>query len=81
MEDRKELSPIQKSSTIIYVERTVANNAKVLRPDLILSTESEVRIVDYKTGQEKPMHQKQIDEYAEALGSVFEQIEKSIIYV
>ena len=81
MEDRKELSPIQKSSTIVYVERTVANNAKVLRPDLILSTESEVRIVDYKTGQENPTHQKQIDEYAEALGSVFEQIEKSIIYV
>jgi RecB family exonuclease len=46
-----------------------------------MSTESEVRIVDYKTGQEKPAHQKQVEEYAEALGNVFEQIEKSVIYV
>jgi ATP-dependent exoDNAse (exonuclease V) beta subunit len=81
MEDRKELAPIQQNSTIVYVERTVANKAKVLRPDLIMSTESEVRIVDYKTGQEKPAHQKQVEEYAEALGNVFEQIEKSVIYV
>lgn len=81
MEDRKELAPIQQNSTIVYVERTVANKAKVLRPDLIMSTESEVRIVDYKTGQEKPAHQKQVEEYAEALGNVFEQIERSVIYV
>jgi len=46
-----------------------------------MSTESEVRIVDYKTGQEKPAHQKQVDEYSQALGNIFEQIEKSIIYV
>ena len=81
IEDRKELGPIQKNSTIVYVERTLANKAKVLRPDLIMSTLSEVRIVDYKTGQEKPAHQKQVDEYSQALGNIFEQIEKSIIYV
>ncbi|HCP40321.1 MAG TPA: hypothetical protein DIT65_00880, partial [Cryomorphaceae bacterium] len=79
--DRIELGPIQKNSTIVYVERTLANKAKVLRPDLIMSTESEVRIVDYKTGQEKPEHQKQVDEYSQALGNIFEQIEQSIIYV
>lgn len=81
MEDRKELGPIQQSSTIVYVERTVANKTKVLRPDLIMSTESEVRIVDYKTGQEKPAHQKQVEEYAEALGNVFASVETSIVYL
>jgi ATP-dependent exoDNAse (exonuclease V) beta subunit len=81
MEDRKELGPIQQNSTIVYVERTVANKAKVLRPDLIMSTESEVRIVDYKTGQEKPAHQKQVEEYAEALGNVFASVETSIVYL
>jgi len=81
MEDKKELDPIQNTSTIVYVERTVANKAKVLRPDLIMFNKSEVRIIDYKTGQKKRSHQKQVDEYAEALGNVFEQIETSIIYV
>ena len=46
-----------------------------------MSTESEVRIVDYKTGQEKPAHQKQVEEYAEALGNVFAPVETSIVYL
>jgi RecB family exonuclease len=46
-----------------------------------MSTQSEVRIVDYKTGQEKPAHQKQVEEYAEALGNVFASVETSIVYL
>jgi len=41
-----------------------------IRPDRIIIKGKEVKVIDYKTGKEKPGHITQINKYAEALSAM-----------
>jgi len=52
----------------VLVEREFALNAEVIRPDLVLVSETEVWIIDYKTGRVIPeRHLPQLQRYAQAV--------------
>ena len=56
-------------------------NGKRLRPDRVIELKDETIILDYKTGEEKPAHKKQIDGYAEVLKEMgYTSIKKKIVY-
>lgn len=48
---------------------------KIYRPDRLIATDEGYYIIDFKTGKEKPEHQKQIHEYQTAL----EKLEKKVL--
>ena len=52
----------------ILAEREFALNGEIIRPDLVVASESEVWIVDYKTGNASPeQHLPQLQKYAQAV--------------
>ena len=56
----------------ILIERDFADGGKVIRPDLVLVGDSEVWIVDYKTGAAAPAsHLPQLQSYRRAVSAVY----------
>ncbi len=51
-------------------ERELIHRGEVLRPDLVLDHGADLSLIDFKTGQEKPDHRKQLLRYAEALAAL-----------
>ncbi len=57
-------------------------DGSVLRPDRLIFKESELIIVDYKTGKPEEKHKKQLEVYEDALrGMSYQNISKSLIYI
>ncbi|MBQ0768187.1 MAG: PD-(D/E)XK nuclease family protein, partial [Bizionia sp.] len=68
----------------IYNERDIiTKTGKVLRPDrLVINTNNEVVIIDYKTGLFNPKHQHQLQDYQDVLEDMqFTVIKKLLIYI
>ncbi len=56
--------------------------AEIVRPDRVVNTPEAWVIIDYKTGQKKEEHQKQLDFYAQILQEVeFKPAKKILIYI
>lgn len=81
LRENKELMCAQEPDAIVFIERTVAKEDRVLRPDLIVNSSNGTLVVDYKSGAERSGHQQQISNYVSALGNVFVNISESIIYL
>ena len=57
-------------------------DGKVMRPDRVLIKDNNAVIIDYKTGNEKEEHKKQVDNYAEVLKQMkYGNIEKYLLYI
>lgn len=52
---------------------------QILRPDRIVKTSQGLVIIDFKTGEEKPEHQKQIDFYKKTLETFGYKVDKTVI--
>ncbi|MBK7213635.1 MAG: UvrD-helicase domain-containing protein [Bacteroidales bacterium] len=56
--------------------------AKIFRPDRVVWLDSEVAIIEYKTGQPKEAHARQLNGYGEELGRMgYEKIRKFLVYL
>lgn len=64
-------------------ERTLALDEKIrLRPDKIIRSENRTIVIDFKTGEQKPEHLKQVSDYAFALNAIgYSGIEGYLYYV
>lgn len=52
------------------------------RPDRLLIKENEIHIIDYKTGKQRPLHHKQLDEYSQILTQIgFNVSSKILVYI
>jgi ATP-dependent exoDNAse (exonuclease V) beta subunit len=59
-----------------------ATSGKEYRPDRIMINNNKAIVMDYKTGKEDPMHQRQIETYGELLAEIgFDNIEKYLLYL
>lgn len=57
------------------------DDGSILRPDrVVFDNQNEVRIIDFKTGDKKASHQKQIDDYSNALEELGYKVRKKLIY-
>ena len=66
----------------IEVERELIWKNKILRPDLYFISDSDITLVDYKTGIPSNSHHTQIKEYANALFDIYKKnIYSYIIYI
>lgn len=66
-----------KSETDILV-----NGGKVLRPDRVIMKGKDAIVIDYKTGNEKEEHKRQIEQYAETLEQMgFSNVLKYLLYI
>jgi len=81
LRENEELMRAQEPNAVVFIERTVANEDNVLRPDLIVHAYNGTLVIDYKSGAERSSHQQQISNYLSALGNVFANLSESIIYL
>ena len=64
-----------------FNERSIAINGEIYRPDRIIFTgEKSVKVVDYKFGEKRAEHQKQIEKYAALLRAMGYSVEWEILY-
>ncbi len=56
-----------KNAEVLNEQAIVAETGKTYRPDKVIITECQTIIIDYKTGEERKAHQKQIKEYGALL--------------
>ena len=65
----------------IYKEQQVLYQGKLQRIDLLIFTQNEIRIIDYKTGLANSAYKKQLDNYKTALASLYPNQEiKTYLY-
>lgn len=78
--EHPELSEFYSGSYEILNERElITENGLILRPDRINIKDGKVSIIDYKTGEKKTSHRRQLEEYSEELGKMNFKIEKKIL--
>jgi len=60
----------------------ITANGELFRPDRVVFNEKSAVIIDYKTGEEKPAHKKQIFQYADLLQQMgYSVTEKLLVYI
>lgn len=60
----------------------IAADGGLFRPDRVILIDRKAVIIDYKTGSEKPVHKKQIIQYANLIeGMGYQVIEKLLVYI
>lgn len=63
-------------------EKSIAIDGNVYRPDrIIFNGEKSVKVVDYKFGEKRPEHEKQIEQYATLLRRMGYSVESAIYYL
>lgn len=78
-EDYKQLFNGAKS--ILREQNIVVNETEIKRPDLIITSENETFVVDYKTGVERQKHFKQVKEYCSVLEAMnFPKVKAFVFY-
>ncbi len=61
----------EKGNEILNEKTIVQKNGKAVKPDrIVVKAESEVYLLDYKTGADNPKYKKQLEDYQEALNSM-----------
>jgi len=60
----------------------ITANGEMFRPDRVVFNEKSAVIIDYKTGEEKPAHKKQVFQYADLLQQMgYTVTEKLLVYI
>ena len=69
------------SDLTIYNERDIlSKQGQILRPDrLVINSNNDVTIIDYKTGDENNMHKQQLQSYEDILKTMEYKIKKKIL--
>ncbi len=78
----QELQHLFQSPHIVYNEREIATPSKMMRPDrMVVHSNGEVSIIDYKTGKHNPKYVEQIYEYSDAMEAMGYTVkEKLLVY-
>lgn len=77
-----DLSDFYKEGYVIWNERDIHYENKLLRPDRVNIKGKDAYILDYKTGTPSDQHERQIDEYGKALSSLKYNVKKKmLIYI
>ncbi|MEW7289655.1 UvrD-helicase domain-containing protein [Aquimarina sp. 2304DJ70-9] len=64
----------------VYNERDIMSNGRLFRPDrVVIDKNSNITIIDYKTGSNSALHTKQIQEYADILNDMGHTIQDKIL--
>lgn len=72
----------QKGLLVKNEAEVISLTGEMFRPDRVVITEKNAVIIDYKTGDEKPAHMKQIIQYGELLGQMgYNVTEKLLVYI
>jgi ATP-dependent exoDNAse (exonuclease V) beta subunit len=59
---------------VVYNEREIIlPGGRIARPDRVIISDSEVLVVDYKTGEPSEAHNRQVKQYMEVLSSMYQQ--------
>ena len=78
----KYLSLFEGSYDTLYEQEFIANEERILKPDLVILKENSTIVVDYKTGYPKAKYEKQVMEYALVLSEMnYPNVEGYLFYV
>lgn len=65
----------------VLSERDLYYRGEILRPDLVLESDTQINLIDFKTGIEKPGHKQQLRDYRDALREISQKpIESFLLY-
>lgn len=74
------ISYFQNDQTIFVEKDIITKEGQIVRPDrIVINTENEAVIIDYKTGNEKPSHLQQLSSYQSILEDMNYTISKKIL--
>ena len=77
---KPELANYFTNEVTVYNERDIINpNGKIKRPDRIVDLNGTWAVIDYKTGEEKPEHKKQVETYVDLLN--VDNAHKVLVYI
>ena len=82
--EHDQLKPYFTSENTIYNERDIiSKNKAIVRPDrMVVNSNNEVVIIDYKTGSESKKHQQQIENYQTIIEEMpYKVINKILVYI
>jgi ATP-dependent exoDNAse (exonuclease V) beta subunit len=79
----KDLKFAFESHIINYNEKELINGEKnILKPDRVVFEENIISVIDYKTGEEHPEHQEQINRYKETIQEIdSREINTLLVYI
>jgi ATP-dependent exoDNAse (exonuclease V) beta subunit len=77
----KALNLVGKPGVAVYTERSLINGEHFFRPDLIIESEQQLMVIDYKTGTPKAKDEHQLNEYIDLLSAGFENVEGELLYI
>ena len=75
------LNLVGKPGVAVYTERSLINGEHFFRPDLIIESEQQLMVIDYKTGTPKAKDEHQLNEYIDLLSAGFENVEGELLYI
>jgi ATP-dependent exoDNAse (exonuclease V) beta subunit len=81
---RKEVAPYFQDGLFVKIESEIFDkeNKKILRPDRVVEISDRLAIIDYKTGEKRPEHMRQVERYAAVFGRMgYHNIDKILIYI
>ncbi|MBE0649355.1 MAG: UvrD-helicase domain-containing protein [Bacteroidales bacterium] len=80
----KEVAPYFQDGLFVKIESEIfdAENKRILRPDRVVQIEDKLAIIDYKTGEKRHEHIRQVENYAAVFKKMgYEHIDKILIYI
>lgn len=81
---RKEVTPYFQEGLFVKIESDIfdAENKRILRPDRVVQIGEKLAIIDYKTGEKRHEHLRQLENYAAVFkGMGYQNIVKLLIYI
>ena len=81
---RKEVAPYFRDGLFVKIESEIfdAEKKRILRPDRVVQISDKLAIIDYKTGEKRHEHVKQVENYAAVFkGMGYQNIDKLLIYI
>ncbi len=81
--ETKPLAPLFSEGVVVRNEADLLlDSGKWLRPDRVVLKDDNAWVLDYKTGQQRPEHREQINEYKRAMNQLgFSNVEGMLIYL
>lgn len=81
---RKDVAPYFQVGVFVKIESEIFDfeNKRVLRPDRVVQLGDRLAIIDYKTGEKRHEHVRQVENYATVFTKMgYENIDKILIYI
>jgi len=80
----KDLAPYFQEGLFVKIESDIfdAENKRILRPDRVVQIGDKLAIIDYKTGDKRKEHIRQLERYAKVFhGMGYQNIDKLLVYM